>query len=95
MAWQNNPGIFQIEKEKYLILIEKKYGARGLKNYLSLLKEQKGKCQICHRKMILVADHKHGTRKFRGLLCFWCNSTLGNIERMPWIVKNIKKYLAL
>jgi hypothetical protein len=93
MQWQDDPALFSLEKEKYLDRIKRKYGLSGLKNYLKALVEQKGKCKICRRKMILVGDHKPGTRKFRGLLCFWCNSILGNIERMPWIVNNIRNYL--
>jgi hypothetical protein len=73
--------------------IERKYGIAGLERYLCVEKEQKGCCAICKRKMILLGDHKPGTRRFRGLLCAWCNSILGNIERMPWVIDNVKTYL--
>ena len=91
--WRDNPALFDSEKEKYLQYVERKYGAPGLEKYKAADKEQKGRCKICKRKMILVSDHKPGTKKFRGLLCMWCNSILGNIERMPWVLKNIVKYL--
>jgi hypothetical protein len=93
LRWQKDPHLFREEREAYLVRIECKYGQRGLKRYLDAEKEQLGRCKICNRRMILVGDHKPRTKKFRGLLCGWCNSILGNIERMPWVLKNIKQYL--
>ena len=95
MGWQKSPELYQKERAEYLRLIERKYGEVGLKKYLAFEKKQKGQCVICLRRMILVGDHKPRTRKLRGLICVWCNSILGNIERMPWVVKNIKAYLEL
>jgi hypothetical protein len=93
LKWQDEPALFALERDKYLHRIEQKYGQIGLKRYLIAEKDQQGRCKICSRRMILVSDHKPRTKRFRGLLCFWCNAILGNIERMPWIVENIKKYL--
>lgn len=94
MSWQKSPELYREERAEYLRMIERKYGRLGLLRYLTAEEEQKGRCKICLRKMILVADHKPGTKKFRGLICAWCNAILGNIEKMPWIIKNVKKYLS-
>lgn len=93
MGWQTSRILYAHEREKYLLVVERKYGKKGLIKYLEAEKEQRGKCKICQRQMILVGNHKPGTKKFRGLLCMWCNSILGNIERMPWVLRNLKKYL--
>ena len=93
ISWQKFPHKFREEREAYLAKVRQKHGQRGLDKYLEVEKEQKGHCKICKRKMILLRDHKPGTKKFRGLLCSWCNSILGNIERMPWVLGNISKYL--
>lgn len=51
-----------------------------------LLKEQKGICPVCLKKVQLpVLDHEHkkrykGSGKIRGVLCSTCNSLLGKIE---------------
>ena len=44
----------------------------------TLMKEQDGRCVICHRILDPpCVDHDHKTNKVRGLLCNTCNSGLG------------------
>ena len=76
-------------------------------NYLTLLKNQHGKCAICKRdpKKIapstkkrqrrhreLVVDHDHKTNRVRGLLCQHCNVLLFSLDSPTWLNK-AKKYL--
>jgi len=35
-----------------------------------------GLCEICERDTIVVPDHDHITKEFRGLLCIPCNVRL-------------------
>lgn len=56
------------------------------------------KCDICnqntnHRYDKLCVDHCHKTDKVRGLLCFSCNTLLGNAKDSIEILKNAIKYL--
>lgn len=52
------------------------------------LKEQDGKCAICHKPPFggrtnsksLGIDHDHVTGRVRGLLCARCNWLVGNVE---------------
>ena len=37
-------------------------------------------CEICGDKDRLCYDHNHTTGKFRGVLCHWCNSALGDFK---------------
>lgn len=41
---------------------------------------QGNKCAICQRRVTLVVDHCHVTTKVRGLLCFKCNSGIGQFD---------------
>jgi hypothetical protein len=57
------------------------------------LSNQGGVCKLCFKEDIVVGknkhanrtvlamDHNHKTGKFRGLLCFRCNVTVGVIEK--------------
>lgn len=54
----------------------------SLEIYEKMYKEQNGLCKICKRQQeTLCVDHNHRTGKVRGLLCRYCNVTLGNLER--------------
>ena len=59
---------------------------------------QSGKCAICgvhqsDHKHSLHADHEHATGLFRGLLCFQCNSAVGNVKENISIVVRLGEYL--
>ena len=74
----------------------KKYGLdKG--SYLILLEKQKDKCAICLKEFLSTPhiDHDHVTGSVRGLLCYPCNSGLGqfedNIDRLKRAIKYLKK----
>lgn len=65
-----------------------------------LLASQDGVCRICaspdpkmKRAKRLYVDHCHLTGKIRGLLCFKCNTMLGNAEDQPERLRAAAEYL--
>ena len=74
---KNNPAK---AKNAYL---KKAFGIT-LEDYDRMLKEQEGKCSICHGDEptgnALAVDHCHETKKIRGLLCTNCNKILGHAK---------------
>ena len=78
--------------------LQTKYGLTEDK-YYELLQEQNYVCAICgaaeadsKRKKFCV-DHCHDTGVVRGLLCFGCNTMLGNAQDDPEILQNAIDYL--
>lgn len=72
----------------------KKYGL-DKDSYEVLLQKQKNKCAICTKEFISTphVDHNHKTGKVRGLLCYPCNSGLGQFEDDIDRLKRAIKYL--
>lgn len=64
-----------------------------LEQYERMVKQQKGRCKICRKKTkrTLAVDHCHKTKKVRGLLCDFCNRSLGFVDKMG--LKKIVRYL--
>lgn len=55
-----------------------KYGLEETQ-YNAMARRYEGECWICRRvpKGRLQVDHDHKTGEIRGLLCWWCNKSLG------------------
>lgn len=72
----------------------RKYGL-DKDSYEELLKKQKNQCVICEREFTVTPhiDHDHETGKVRGLLCYPCNSGLGQFEDDIGRLKRAIKYL--
>jgi hypothetical protein len=75
----------------------KKYGLTQ-EEVIQMHEERLGKCDICgcqtdHRYDKLCVDHSHDTGKVRGLLCFSCNTALGNFKDNIENLKNAISYL--
>lgn len=75
-----------------------------IEEYEIMLASQKGLCAICNQPetqrnswgtgvKLLAVDHKHGTKRVRGLLCQSCNMGLGKFGDSPDILKAAAKYL--
>ena len=65
---------------------------------IGMMEERNGKCDICnkpteHSSGILCVDHCHTTGKVRGMLCFNCNTMLGNAGDNISILLNGINYL--
>lgn len=71
--------------------IKRMYGI-DLKKYNTLMATS-DKCEICGSANKLCYDHNHDTGEFRGVLCHWCNSALGDLKDSISVVSNALKYL--
>lgn len=90
----NNPESRTVSLLKYKLM--KQYGL-SLKEYYVLLMVQCGKCYICGSTPVLPdrlhVDHDHETGRVRGLLCFSCNSGLGNFKDSLGLLVGAAEYL--
>lgn len=77
-----------------------KYGIT-LDQYNNILAVQNNKCAICKTDKLtrgnknFQIDHCHISGKVRGLLCFPCNSALGQFKDSIDILAEAKKYLEI
>ena len=89
--------------------LKRKYGITGDK-YDEMMKQQGGMCAICSEPEIfehmgngkikaLSVDHNHFTKTVRELLCWSCNTMIGNSRENPEILRRgadyLEKHLAL
>lgn len=75
----------------------KKYGLTR-EEVIDMHEVRNHKCDICgndsdHRYETLCVDHCHTSGKVRGLLCFSCNTLLGNAKDNVEVLKNAIIYL--
>lgn len=85
--------------------LKRNYGV-SKRQYLKLLKKQKGVCAICKNEEVqkinckidgriraLSVDHDHETNKVRGILCYKCNTGLGMFKDNPELLERAKAYI--
>lgn len=77
---------------------KKRYGLT-LAEYDEMLAQQQHRCAVClggprGRKRFHV-DHDHQTGEIRGLLCWRCNSVLGNVEENADVLLRMIAYLSI
>jgi len=65
----------------------------SLEDYENLLLKQDNKCQICEKEKKLVVDHCHNSGKVRGLLCYGCNTSLGQFKDDTSLLRRAITYL--
>lgn len=72
----------------------KRYGIT-VEDYANMLVQHVGKCGICSRPFSRSPhiDHDHVTGKVRGLLCYPCNSGIGQFQDNIETLKNAIAYL--
>ena len=58
-----------------------------------MLEAQGGLCAICGDRPAAHVDHDHLTGAVRALLCFTCNSGLGNFRDEPELLRLAADYL--
>ncbi len=66
-----------------------------LADYDEMFRLQDGRCAICRcgSSKRLHVDHNHETGLVRGLLCYLCNTMLGNSKDQPGILEAAASYL--
>jgi Autographiviridae endonuclease VII len=76
--------------------LKRKFGIT-LADYDRLLDEQGGVCAICGEarpeERTLHVDHDHETGVIRGLLCFRCNNSLGDLREDVELFRRATDYL--
>lgn len=76
--------------------LKRKYGIT-IEQYDAMLVAQGGGCAICQRppsdSISLHVDHDHETGRIRGLLCFRCNNSLGDLEDSPQLLQAALRYI--
>lgn len=63
----------------------------SLSDVLIMIRQQGGKCVICHRRPVLVTDFVGG--KLAGFLCLQCNTGLNRLGRSVEILKSAISYI--
>ncbi len=89
----------KFQDARYANHIKRNYGIT-LEEYNDMFIEQGGRCAICGRHQAeftrrLLVDHNHETGVLRGLLCYNCNTGLGQFGDKLQLVKNTVKYLEM
>lgn len=78
--------------------LKRKYGIT-IEEYDGILEAQEHGCAICGGTNVdgrrLHVDHDHITGRVRGLLCFACNSALGQFKDDPVRLSQAITYLTL
>lgn len=87
------PEVKRHERDMHL---RRNYGMT-IEEYDELLAEQGGVCAICEKPprsdISLHVDHNHETGQRRGLLCWPCNSAIGNAGDDPARLNALASYL--
>ena len=73
-----------------------KYGIT-VDDYEELIRSQNNKCKICMKSETtnrsLAVDHCHKSGAVRALLCFRCNTSIGQFEDSPDLLRKAAEYL--
>ena len=99
---------YKMSKEQSRHYGYQRYYGISAEDYVRMFNKQNGKCAICHQPetsldkngnlKILAVDHCHTTGKVRELLCYSCNSMLGqardNIEVLSSGIDYLKRHSA-
>lgn len=77
--------------------LKRRFGI-SLDEYNDIFSKQEGRCAICgrHQSEFDIAfdvDHDHKTGKVRGLLCRYCNTSLGHFKDDTSILQKAIDYL--
>lgn len=94
-AWRKSHEYANKRARGYIINwdLRKRYGIT-IEEREQLRKHQNYKCAICFKERKLYIDHKHRTKKVRGLLCPRCNTLCGYLENDNGEIQKAKEYLS-
>jgi hypothetical protein len=86
----------QVKQQMRAYHLKRTYGV-SIDEYEAMLAEQDDGCGMCGRPpseaISLHIDHDHRTGRIRGLLCFRCNNSLGDLEDNPDLLLAGVRYL--
>jgi hypothetical protein len=92
-ARRANPEVKRQMREYHL---QRTFGI-SISEYEAMLAVQDGGCAICKRppspSISLHVDHDHETGRIRGLLCFRCNNSLGDLDDDPALLRAALRYV--
>ena len=92
-ARRAKPEVKRADRARHLMT---KYGIT-IEQYDELLAAQGGRCAICRREprpdISLHLDHDHESGRLRGILCFRCNNSLGDLDDDPSLLRAAFRYL--
>jgi hypothetical protein len=92
-AFRASGGKKQADRRSHL---KRKFGLT-VEEYDAMLARQGGGCGICGRPprpdISLHVDHDHETGRIRGLLCFRCNNSLGDLDDDPVLLRAALRYV--
>ena len=75
-------------------LYKKCYSRKMANTLLEMFADQEKRCAICGKLCErLAVDHDHKSMKIRGLLCYSCNTGLGNFYDNPVSLRAAADYL--
>lgn len=98
LKYRSKPEVILHERGRYL---KNKYGIT-FDDYENLFAAQGGVCAVCKRPETIVignhinnlaVDHDHRTGKIRGLLCFACNTAIGQLDENPDRMRTLAIYI--
>lgn len=74
----------------------RKYGISNI-DFWNIVAVQGNKCKACERpfdgsRKLMHIDHCHKTKKVRGILCRWCNNSLGLLKEDPKLIRALAVY---
>ncbi|MGW0658868.1 endonuclease VII domain-containing protein [Streptodolium elevatio] len=72
--------------------LKRRYGL-GAAEVDEMIKAQFGVCRICLKPRPEHVDHDHDSGEVRGVLCFNCNSGLGQFKDRPDLLRRAAAYL--
>lgn len=90
-AWNLKP----VPKHKTSQYMRKmRYGITH-EEFTKMIESCNNKCAICNKDMGEKpnCDHCHVSGKLRGLLCTYCNTFVGYLEKTPHLIDNAIKYI--
>lgn len=99
-VWKtNNPEKWRLMQRR--ARLKREYGI-SLEEFNLMFENQNGLCAICNRQMTIATtispdlasvDHNHGTGEVRALLCYTCNTGIGNLRDDPRVLREAADYL--
>ena len=91
---QRNLETHRYHRQEYYDRHKEQIRQRSLNTRVALVGRQAPEaCELCNRKLALVADHDHGSGRYRGWICRLCNAVIGFTEENPELLRRIAAWI--